>query len=159
MDRATRFIIWNQLEILKALKPDEADDIEIQQDVIASGYTTRYEDLMPSISLEEASQEMQEEVLEILDMFRALSIARNNGWKPSRVDASKFQGFDGNNDPHYFFADHLLNSRGLFAESAPNKNSHSMGTISKYRRMLAVWKASHEKFELTDVEAEAVISA
>lgn len=159
MDRETRFIIWNQLEILKKLEPSEADDIELQQEIIAAGYTTQYDDVMPSIRDNEASEDMQREVMDTLDMFRALNHAKSNGWTPSNPALSKFRGYDGNNDPHYFFAQYLLDMRKKWAESAPNLNSHSSATIEKYRAMLKVWKVAANKFSLTPVEAETIITA
>lgn len=158
MDRETRLIIWNQFEILKALYPTDADDLTRKQDIVASGYTSRYGDLMPQIDPDEADQVMQKEVIDILQMYRALEDAKVAGWAPSESRYSSFQGFDGNNDNHYAFAGFLLNTEGLFSESAPNKNSHSSGTISIYRNMLARWDEIGRKYPLKPEEAEAIIT-
>lgn len=159
MDRATRLVISNQLEILKHLDPSQKEEYELQQDIIRSGYTSRYNEVFHDLSEDEADAKMQEEVWDILGMFRALHYARTRGWSPSDPDAAVYEGFDANNDPHQWFAGHLLDRSGLFAELAPNKNSHSIASLPKYRRMLTTWKKAANKYELTDNEAEAIITA
>ncbi|WKT91479.1 YfbU family protein [Brucella anthropi] len=159
MDRATRLVISNQLEILKHLDPDQKEEYELQQEIIRSGYTSRYNEVFNDLSEEEADAKMQQEVWDILGMFRALNNARLRGWVASDPEAAKYEGFDANNDPHQWFAAHLLDNSDLFEESAPNKNSHSVSTLPTYRRMLAVWKKSVDMYKLTDEEAEAIITA
>lgn len=159
MDRATRQILHNQLEILKLLNPSQADSYSINQDVLESGYTSQYDELFVAISPGEADEMMQHEVRATLDMFRALHHAKQNGWTPSDASAAEFEGFDANNDDHYFFASHLIDKRGLYAESAPNKNSHSIASRPRYQRMVEAWKASGGGYELTGDQAEAILSA
>lgn len=159
MDRATRLIISNQLEILKHLDPDQSEEYDLQQEIVRSGYTSRYNEVFHDLTDEEADEKMQQEVWDILGMFRVLSIAQHNGWAPSDPDAAKFGGFDGNHDPHHFFAGHLIDKSNLFEESSPNKNSHSSSSLPRYRRMLAVAKKAAIFHELTDAEAEAIITA
>lgn len=159
MDRATRLVISNQLEILKYLNPDRAGDYDLQQDIIRSGYTSRYSEVFSELSENEADANMQEEVWDILGMFRALHYARKRGWSPSDPDAATYEGFDANHDPHQWFAGHLLDKSRLFGELAPNKNSHSSASLPKYRRMLKAWKQAEDAYDMTDAEAEAVIAA
>ena len=159
MDRTTRLIIWNQLEIMKLLQPAQAADLSTEQEIIADGYTSRYGEVLQHISAEEASEEMQREVWSILDMFRALDTAKHNGWTPSDPSAARFRGFDGNNDDHYHFAQHLLDQALLYDESAPNKNSHSQSTLHQYRRMLRALENASDAHQLTASEAESVITA
>lgn len=159
MDRATRLIISNQLEILKHLNPDQKDEYERQQEIVRSGYTSRYNEVFNDLSEEEADTKMQQEVWDILGMFRALNFARLGGWAPSDPASAAYKGFDANNDPHQWFAAHLLDTSRLFEESAPNKNSHSSASLLTYRRMLAVWKKSANTYQITNDEAEAIIKA
>lgn len=159
MNRETRQIIYNQLEILKKVDQSGAKDYEIQQQIIDGGYTTRYGEVL-TVQEQEVSEHVQREVFDILDMFRALDNAIAVGWKPATPADAKFQGFDGNNDGDYYsFAQHLLDVENLFAESAPMKNSHSSGTIERYRRMLNEWKKAPHPFRLTHAEADAIIAA
>ena len=159
MDRETRLVLWNQFEILKHLNAGQAAEYEARQDIVGSGYTLRYDELFSQVSEHEKSAGMQQEVLDTLDMFRALNNAKRNGWVPSDPAAVNFGGFDGNNDEHYFFASYLIDTRGLFQESAPNKNSHTMTSAPHYRRMVASWKQAAHPYQLTPAEAEAVIQA
>ena len=158
MDRTARLLIWNQLEILKTLNPSDATNYESKQEIVASGYSSRYEEIFGQVTAEEASKEMQEEVKDILDMFRALSNATQSGWVPSDPRRAKFEGFDANNDDHYSFAGHLIDEAGLWPESAPNKNSHSSATLDRYRRMLERWHKVVNRYKLTANEAEAIIA-
>src|SRR5687768_8425030 len=102
---------------------------------------------------------MQREVMQVLDMYRALNIAKVRGWKPSDASKAGFQGFDANNESHYHYAHHILDVANLFAESAPNKNSHGSTTMSDYLPMLRAWRKAPNPFALSDAEAEAVITA
>jgi len=159
MNRENRAILYNQYEILKHLDPDQAGDYEKYQSVLSSGYTHLYDNILIHISPDEASPDMQQETFDILSMFRALNIAKRNGWVPTDEDDAKFNGFDGNNDDHYHFAAFLLDDEGLFDESSPSKNSHSIATLARYRRMLGVWTALEKTYELTSDEAESIIKA
>jgi uncharacterized protein len=158
VNRETRQIIFNQLEILKLLNPEQAYHYGKQQQIVDRGFSHFYAEVL-TVDEHEASTSMQREVIDILDMFRALSSAIREGWVPSDKDDARFQGFDANNDDHYSFAHFLLDVQGLFQESAPNKNSHSSFSIEKYRSMLREWAKLGNKFKLTDEEAEAIIKA
>ena len=159
MNQETRQIIYNQLEILKKLDPDNAADYKVQQEIVADGYTSRYSEVL-TVSKEEVSAAVQQEVYDTLEMFRALNTALKNGWAPENIEAAKFRGYDGNNhDEHYSFAHHILDVKHLFDESAPMRNSHNIASVEKYRRMVAVWKTSAVTYELTNAEAEAIIAA
>lgn len=157
MDKVQRQILWNQLEILKHLNPDETKEYELQQHTISSGYTMYYSTVLHAASEEEATREMQDETIDILNMFRALSNAMHRGWKPTKPDNAVFRGFDGNNDSHYGFAVYLLDERNLFEESQDcPRNSHSSLTLERYRLMLRGWKGSIDKWQLTDTEADLI---
>lgn len=158
MDRVLRTIIFNQLEILKRMDPAGAKEYENKQRVVEAGYTSRYDEVFGSVQAEEASPEMQDEVWDTLAMFRALDRAKQKGWKPSNPDGAIFDGFDANNDSHYFFASYLIDKCGLFEEFSPNKNSHGMASVQRFRRMVRAWKALKNPRELTPEDAESVIA-
>lgn len=95
-------------------------------EIYESGVTRFYDD---SVN-EEISEETQEEVYQILEMFRGLD----------NVGADlKFEGFDHNNDEDHVAVAKILAKTGRFDESNPRQNSHSSGSLSMYRRMLAAW--------------------
>ncbi len=97
----------------------------------------------------------------ILDMYRFLtaSYGRLSAPEKAKVDASphgsyvKFQGFDGNNDLHYGIMHYLVEDLGRYGEHKPTGvlNSHSMGTIMRYRRMVPIMNRhdSHVRGSLT----------
>lgn len=159
MDRAARLILWNQFEILKTINPTQAAAYDLQQDIVAHGYTTLYPDVFNSVTEKEAEAFMQQEVWDILDMFRALANAKHAGWVPTAPGDELYEGFDANNDDHYWFAEYLLDKSNKYYESQPNKNSHSITTLPRYRRMLDVWNSAVERHKLTATEAEAVMLA
>tara|TARA_B100000614_G_C14319161_1_gene399621 strand:+ start:185 stop:676 length:492 start_codon:yes stop_codon:yes gene_type:complete len=159
MEKESRLVLINQYEILKKMDPDQADRYSQLQEILYSGYTSQYDKLFEAMSDEEASAEMQDETIDILEMFRALSIAMHKGWEPTDPKKAKFRGFDGNNDPHFSFASFLIDDQGRWKESSPNKNSHSSGTLHVYRAMLKVWKTCPQKYDLTEDQAEAIITA
>ena len=51
----------------------------------------------------------------------------------------KFEGFDANNDPHYFIANFLIEKLNRFTDITPI-NSHSAASLELYNRMLPVYK-------------------
>lgn len=101
------------------------------------------------------------ETTAILDMYRFLtgSYGRLSATEKARVDASPhgsyitFQGFDGNNDPHYGIMSYLVQDLGRYSEYKATGaiNSHSMGPIMRYRRMLPIMNRhdSHARGNLT----------
>lgn len=153
-----RTTLWNQLEILKQLQPQKAEAFEVQQKILESGFSTQYWELTGHISANEHAAEMQTEVLDILNMFRALHTAKNDGWTPRNSDISTFQGFFGN-DPssHFSFAQFLLDTKGLFLESKGcPRNSGSGKILSIYRKMLKKWQVATNKFDLSAEEADDI---
>jgi uncharacterized protein YfbU (UPF0304 family) len=93
------------------------------------------------------------ETADILTMYRALDQSYDklsaSDKKKLEKEADynfsyiKFQGFDGNNDPHYsvvsFFVEHLDRFDELKG-GRQHLNSHTQSTLPKYRKMLAVYK-------------------
>ena len=51
----------------------------------------------------------------------------------------KFEGFDANNDPHYFIANFLIEKLNRFTDIIP-MNSHSVASLELYKRMLPVYE-------------------
>jgi uncharacterized protein len=141
-----RLIIANQLRILEALYPKEAADIARHRTAIERGYQLHYDWLVNSFE-KELSEEQCREILEILDMYRALKFSYKELKDKRDINEEdlRFPGFDGNNEPaelgyvNYFVIDlerfnELRDTRAL-----PVFNSH-MPMLERYRRMLAIWK-------------------
>lgn len=157
MDRVQRQILGNQFEILKHLDPDPAKHYELHQETLYGGYTEYHSTVLECVAEKDADADVQEETIDILNMFRALSNAMQRGWKPKNPDNAVCQGFDGNHDDHYSFAVYLLDKRNLFVESQScPRNSHSSFTLQQYRRMVRDWKNCADQWKLTDAEADLI---
>jgi len=105
------------------------------------------------------------EVIDILDMFRAIHNACNTNVDCVDLDSRylKFGGFDGNFEgAQYLYARFLLENKGLFQESKPETsdgyNSHYR-LLPKYRRMVKVWRESIHIHDLTHEEIANIINA
>jgi uncharacterized protein YfbU (UPF0304 family) len=85
----------------------------------------------------------------ILDMFRGLDYALGRLTAEEMagldLDRFKFEGFDGNNDPHYHIAHTMIDDLGWFDERKPLLNSHSRASLPRYRRMLSKYEAEVDK--------------
>lgn len=156
-ERAT---LWNQLEILKVLQPEKSATFAMQQEILESGLSTQYWELTGHISAKEHGTEMQGEVLDIMNMFRALSIAKRGGWAPQDTSASTFRGFEEeDHNGHFAFSQFLLDTKGLFAESKNcPRNSQDNTVLEAYRKMLKKWKLATNQFELSQEDADHIVS-
>lgn len=159
MNDSERTILFNQYEILKFLNPSGTKDYEMYQEIISCGFSRDYPIFMGTMAEKELDASIQDEVIDILRMFRVLNDKKSNGWTPTHPGNSIFQGFDGNNDPHYRYAIHILRERKEFDESSKNINSHSSSSLDKYRRMLEEWSEFGKAYDLTDEQAEKIILA
>ncbi|WP_185969931.1 YfbU family protein [Rhizobium straminoryzae] len=132
-----------------------------QAEIIEQGYTFLYSEVFGSTAEPELPQEVQEEVFDILDMFRALHPGHEVGpdWNPEgNRYYQKFRGFDGNNDPHYGFARFLIEKFGRFEESKSELNSHGP-TLSTYRGMFRRWKALGKPSSPTEEQIDGIIGS
>lgn len=98
---------------------------------------------------EERSEADIRETGDILTMWRVidnsvegLSEAEKEGLDLSQFE---FEGFDANNDPHYFIAHTMIEDLDRFEERKPPLNSHSMTSIARYRRMLPRFRAELDR--------------
>lgn len=116
------------------------------------------------------SEEECKEVLEILEMHRALawSYLDLSGKKEVDDDRLKFRGFDGNNEScqlsytSYFIIDLERFQELLYGKEYRDFNSH-MPTLDRYRRMLGVWKGFDQtydnKMKLSMEQIEQILGA
>jgi len=117
-------------------------------------------------SKEESTPEV-EETCDILNMYRVLtpSYEKLSDEDKKRVDKEaypfndnvKFQGFDGNNDPHFGIASYLVTDLKRFTEVQPDLNSHSIATIDQYRRMLRAYKPMLDPYPHKGLTADQII--
>lgn len=157
---AERLILYNQYEILKRLDPEDAEHYDQSQEIVARGYEIFYSDLNGAVFAETLRPEVAREVMEILDMFRAITFScKRLRYKPKNSSA-EFEGFDGNEESEHFgFAKFLREKQGKWGElSSRPENSHR-NVLGKYRRMVNAWRNLGKKFELTENEIEQIASA
>ncbi len=160
LSRADRLMLWYQMEILKQVHPDSGKQCEENQEVLERGYEIFYDELAQHIDTDSLSREECNEVMEILNMYRALDASLRALKKSHANPWSKFNGFDGNDETEQFsFATFLFDKKGLWKELADcPRNSHS-ATLGKYRAMLAAWSAMEKSHKLTDAQIEKIVTA
>lgn len=152
-----RLILWNQYEILKRLDPDSTGEYEVSQEIIARGYEQFYGDLNTPVEKDSVPFEVTAEVMEILDLFRAISGSCSNlGYSP-KSHYAKFDGFDGNNEAeHYAAAQFLRGPMKRWAELGDRPdNSHHM-VLPRYKRMVATWHQLGREFDLMPEDIEKI---
>ena len=148
-----RLSLINQFLILEKLYPEEADYYEKNRIALKQGYKAHYKTIFEHL-WDEMSEESTKEVLDILEMHRAITwsvadLAKNNEIKSKYV----FRGFDGNEESeqlsycHYFIVNLERYQELVQNQEYPDFNSHC-NMLPKYRRMLAVWKEEKEQYEL-----------
>lgn len=152
LTRIERLLLSNQLRILEALYPKEAQAFAHQREAIEWGYEHHYRHCVEHVLEDTLPEEACIEVIDTLDMFDALKLAMDGiGEIPEVKDWQvAYAGFDGNDEPHQlayarWFCDEP-NCR--FAALQPAKNSH-MPVVERYRRQLTEWKKCADRHELS----------
>lgn len=155
LSKKERLGLIYQLRILEALYPDEAEHFSEKRTALENGYSLHYEWLVESIN-DDMSPEECKEVLNILDMYRAITfglkkLPNNDTLKTHHM--AKFHGFDGNNEGQLMgYVRYFIMDLGRFEElkegKFPSFNSH-MPMLDTYRRMLKVWLSFKNRFDLS----------
>lgn len=153
LTKKDRLLLFNQLEILKHLNPDEADRYEIEQKIIVNGYKYHYDELVEGFD-EDLDISVSEYVFDVLQMYRSLnnSYAALSSEEKSQIDIDdiKYQGFDGNEEGSYYsYANFLLEDYDRYGEiyddGKVELNSHR-NMIRRYDRMLETWKSFNNRY-------------
>ncbi|QTH71664.1 YfbU family protein [Pseudoalteromonas xiamenensis] len=161
-----RLNLINQFLILEKLYPEEADYYEKNRIALEQGYKAHYRTIFEHL-WEEMPEEKTREVLDILEMHRAITwsltdLSKDNKKKSNYV----FRGFDGNEESeqlsycHYFIVNLERYQELVENKEYPDFNSHCE-MLPKYRRMLKVWKELKEEydFRLTVDQIDRIWSA
>jgi uncharacterized protein YfbU (UPF0304 family) len=165
MTNKERLAFIYQLKIMEALYPDEATDFAQQRTALEEGFVLHYDWMFESLR-EELSREQCQEILDILDMYRAITFGLRNldeGDALREHYLAKFRGFDGNNEGQlmayvrYFIVD-LDRYDELKESKLPSFNSHTP-MLANYQGMLLRWQALERKFELSREQIAAVLGA
>ncbi len=162
-----RLMLSNQLKILEKLYPEETEDLAKYRQAIEKGYELHYDDA-PNIypDGECLPPEQCQEVLDILDMYRALTHSYQKLEKPVIEESNiEFPGFDGNNETEQMaYAGYFMNTLGRFEELRDDSeygdyNSH-MQMLPVYGRMLEIWRGyGDERFNLSEEQIKRILDA
>lgn len=138
-----RKVLENQFRILYEQTKDS--QYLKSAEILEKGYSTFYEQAL-GYYFENASQkEVEEETMNILDMFRNISYSIDSLSESEKKELDlnylKFQWFDWNNDDHHGFLIFLVETMHRY-EEVKIFNSHNRWTLPMYRRMLI----NHKRF-------------
>lgn len=164
-----RIILSNQYRILEALYPDEADSFQKMRKIVDIGYELHYDSLNTSVVECKLTEKQCEEVMDVLEMYRALRYSYDMLMDKSGIskDEIKFSGFDGNGeagaDGYLGYARFLVLTERRWEEVLEDRhpgfdlNSHCP-VIEMYRRMMSEWKRLGKKRDLTPEEIKRIIA-
>ncbi|WP_020621030.1 YfbU family protein [Paenibacillus daejeonensis] len=154
LSKAERVILANQYEIMKALDSEASDYYESKIAILRGGYSRYYGEILDTVD-DDFPEEISDEVVNILRMFRSLLFSYQDLSDEEKSDVLQrkisFKGFDGNEEgDHYNFCKYLLNDADSFHELQTSKgyNSHR-NTLPGYRRMLRKWEELKKKDNLS----------
>ena len=165
LTKKERLAFIYQLRIMEALYPVEATDFAQKRTALEEGFGLHYDWLFESLR-DELSREECQEVLDILDMYRAIAFGLRNldeGDALRKHHLAKFSGFDGNNEGQlmayvrYFIVD-LGRYDELKEGKLPSFNSHTQ-MLATYQAMLQRWSEFERKFELSREQIATVLGA
>jgi len=139
-----RQILYSQNQILSLLDPENADHYKMSMVILMNGYGREYPEVY-DIYHDIYSADVCAETVDILNMYRRInnSYAGLSDEEKSSLDMSKikFEGFDGNNDPHLSYTEFMINKQNKWDElKNMYLNSHDSLSIRKYRQMIAAFR-------------------
>lgn len=163
-----RLVLSNQFKILEGLYPEEKEYYEIHRKAIDEGYQLHYNDAFEVLSEDEMSKEDCREVLDILNMYRAITFSYkklpDNDKSGIREESIKFRGFDLNDREEakrlmytrYFIVDLDRFEELRYGDKYRDFNSHRP-MLNRYRKMLSRWNEMGKKYELTLEDIKVLI--
>jgi uncharacterized protein YfbU (UPF0304 family) len=165
LTKTERLIIANQFRILEKLYPEEAQYYAVQRKALEYGYKLHYADIVDHLG-DEMTEDECREVVDILDMYRALTFSfpelKNN--KDVQESEIHFDGFDGNEETNqYLYAQYFILDLERFTELTygqkfPDLNSH-WPKLERYRKMLEIWKSFDDRHHLTSKQIRAILDS
>ena len=166
MEQVHKAILVNQLQILKILDPANAADYESQIEILWSGYSILYSDVIGS-----PEREMSEDdcrfVIDVLTLYRGIEDFKSQ--YPDDHDVhnhrlSHFLGFDGNNEGRaYGFTKFMIERKNMFQEQRqyhvrPDAFNSHMPMMPTYARLVAAWKRMGTPYPLSKEDVMAILS-
>jgi len=165
MTKTERVLIANQNRILAFLDTNDSENYLLKAEIAEKGYEGLYEKLFESIN-EEVPKEICDETYEILTMYQVINNLTSSllPEQKEQVDMKKirFEGFDLNNDKHYFFMKFIVEKTEQYEEyKDAYLNSNSISSLRKYRQMLTAYKQFLEanQHQLSFAGLQSIIEA
>lgn len=160
LSKTERLQLVNQYRILQAVHADDdylSKQYKRLEEIFERGYVDMYHEAFNDL-WEELSPELTEEVLNILDMHRAMLWSLGQNPNPKDVERVKFHGFDGNNESQQLGFAKFFTRDGDKYKELQIFNSHHP-TLQRYRKMLAEWKRMGRKPNLTKDQIDSILDA
>lgn len=164
LTKVERAILIFQLETLKSVNADLASEYEERIEILKSGYSILYEEVVPWL-FDEVSEADCEFVYDVLNMFALLEAfyAKNPGSPLATQLGAHFTGFDGNEEGRFWrFATFLIEDQGKWDYLRSAKgfalNSHSP-RAPMYGRMLAASEYLNEAVDWDESDVAAILAA
>jgi uncharacterized protein YfbU (UPF0304 family) len=160
LSKTERLQLVNQYRILQAVHAD--DDYLCKQykrleEIFERGYIDMYHEAFNDL-WDELPSEVTEEVLNILDLHRAMLWSLGQNANPKDVERVKFQGFDGNNESQQLgFAKFFAQDGEKYRELSIFNSHHP--TLQRYKKMLTEWERMGRKPQLTKDQIESILDA
>jgi len=167
LSKLDRIFLINQLRIMEALYPDEAEELGVRREVLELGYEMLYAWDYEYVydGDDKMTAEESQEVWDTLDMFDAIQRSMPEDLDTDRYLWTKFAGYDGNNESKFLsFAQFTVERLKRFEYVPMQKpgywNSH-MPVRPIYRRMLAEWRKKDipGRFSMSREELIRVLTA
>lgn len=153
LTRKERLSFIYQLRILEALCPDAAPGYAQTRDALEKGFASDYCGALFSLP-DELSIEACEEVIDILDMYRAITLAVSRlpaDAPAARHRLARFAGFDAVFERQQgAYVRHVI-AQGRFAELADTaERSARRPMLPLYRALLERWSLLVHRFQLEE---------
>src|SRR5690606_35297528 len=121
LTKTERLILANQNRILAFLDKPNADSYNNNVEIAEYGYEGLYHQLLGVIGDDDIiPYAVYKEADEILSLFRLINNSFGKLSKEEQeeinLSAIEFEGFDANNDDHYFIATFMVEKLGLYKE-------------------------------------------
>lgn len=163
LTRVERWMLWNQYRILEALYPADQREFEEAREALECGYEYQYDHLCRHVFQETLSKDECDEVISILEMFRALQHSYKNLEDKDGIEewTVTFAGFDGNHETKQMaFARYFCKHDGGRFEDLEigDRFSSHCQLLGRYRQMLAQWQAMGKPYDLTKEQLPAIAS-
>ncbi len=148
MTKEERYVVYNQLEILKHLNPEQMEDYEKDQRTLEIGSDSDIEEMLEF--LHGTAESVKSEVYGILEMFRTINDRYDKLKTPDdgiKEYSIKFHGFDENEEfEHYAYCCYLIREMDKYNEQQGVELNSHYPHLNRYRNMLARYQEIEQSY-------------